>query len=125
MRSAFQVLKMFLDRGVPPTYTDILNQTVLYYVARENKINCVETLVKLGSQSLPTPRLQRQSPRPVRPNPALLRREVRLKPHAVEKDTHSSLSSSSNSARMLIARTAMGRQRSFIARGKGGRRRAR
>ena len=46
--SAYNVLKMFIDRGVLATYTDVLDQTVLYYVARENKINCVEILVKLG-----------------------------------------------------------------------------
>lgn len=46
--SAFQVMKMFIEKGVVPTYTDILNQTVLYYVAREGKANCVEMLLKLG-----------------------------------------------------------------------------
>lgn len=37
-----------MEKGVPATYTDILNQTVLYYIAREGKLNCVEYLVKLG-----------------------------------------------------------------------------
>lgn len=41
-------MKMFIEKGVPATYTDILNQTALFYVAREGKVNCVELLVKLG-----------------------------------------------------------------------------
>lgn len=48
INSALKVLQFFVERGVPATYTDILNQTVLYYIAREGKLNCVEYLVKLG-----------------------------------------------------------------------------
>ena len=39
---------MFIDRGVLATYTDTLNQTVLYYAAREGKVNCVDMLLKQG-----------------------------------------------------------------------------
>eukprot|EP01022_Parablepharisma_sp_SALTPOND_P004542 TRINITY_DN120490_c2_g1_i1.p1 TRINITY_DN120490_c2_g1~~TRINITY_DN120490_c2_g1_i1.p1 ORF type:complete len:633 (+),score=39.58 TRINITY_DN120490_c2_g1_i1:249-1901(+) len=46
--TALQVMKMFIERGVPATYTDILNQTVLYYAAREGKLNCVDLLQTLG-----------------------------------------------------------------------------
>jgi ankyrin repeat protein len=41
-------MKMFIDKGVVATYTDILNQTVLYYAAREGKTNCIDMLLKLG-----------------------------------------------------------------------------
>ena len=41
-------MEMLINKGVPPKYTDILNQTVLYYVAREGKIKCVDMLVNLG-----------------------------------------------------------------------------
>jgi len=43
------VLKFFIDKGVLATYTDILNQTVLYYASREGKANCIDLLVKLGT----------------------------------------------------------------------------
>ena len=46
--NALKVMKFFLDRGVAPTYTDILKQTVLFYVAREGKTNCVDMLISLG-----------------------------------------------------------------------------
>ena len=46
--TALQAMKMFIERGVPVTYTDILNQTVLYYAAREGKINCVDMLISQG-----------------------------------------------------------------------------
>lgn len=39
---------MFVEKGVPATYTDTLNQTVLYYIVREGKMNCVDMFLKLG-----------------------------------------------------------------------------
>ena len=42
---------MFIEKGIPATYTDTLTQTVLYYVAREGKLNCVDMLIKLGKSS--------------------------------------------------------------------------
>lgn len=47
--AAYQVLKMFIDKGVLATYTDVLGQTVLYYASREGKSNCIDLLVKLGT----------------------------------------------------------------------------
>jgi len=42
-------MKFLIEKGVPATYTDINNnQTVLYYVAKEGKANCVDLLVKQG-----------------------------------------------------------------------------
>jgi len=37
---------MFIERGVPATYTDVLNQTVLYYAAREGKLKCLNLLIE-------------------------------------------------------------------------------
>lgn len=45
--AAFQVTKALVERGVPPGYTDVLNQTVLYYAAREGKVKCAEYLISL------------------------------------------------------------------------------
>jgi len=45
---ALKLMQTFVNYGVQPTYTDILNQTVLYYVAREGKFNCVDFLVSKG-----------------------------------------------------------------------------
>jgi ankyrin repeat protein len=45
---AYLVMKAFIEKGVPPAYTDILNQTVLYYAAREGKLKCAEYLISLG-----------------------------------------------------------------------------
>jgi hypothetical protein len=60
MVSAAQVMKMLIDKGVLATYTDVLGQTVLYYVSREGKANCVDMLVALGKflRSHTFPRLQ-------------------------------------------------------------------
>ena len=41
-------MKMFIEKGVPVAYTDLLDQTVLYYACREGKANCIEMLVKQG-----------------------------------------------------------------------------
>ena len=49
--SALQALKFFIERGVQPSYTDILNQTVLFYAAREGKTNCIDLLLKQGKSS--------------------------------------------------------------------------
>ena len=48
---AYQVIKVFIERGVTPTYTDVLNQTVLYYAAREGKVKCAQYLLSLGSEA--------------------------------------------------------------------------
>jgi hypothetical protein len=45
-------MKMLIEKGVPASYADNLNQTVLYYVAREGKANCVDMLVKQGIDDL-------------------------------------------------------------------------
>ena len=64
---------MFLDRGVPAAYTDVLDQTVLYYIAREGKTNCVDLFVGLGtSDSNLACRLQCQSSRPLQTDSTLL-----------------------------------------------------
>ncbi len=39
-------MKIFVERGVPTQYTDILNQTALYYVSREGKIDGVRLLLE-------------------------------------------------------------------------------
>lgn len=54
---AKEVMEFLIDKGVPPTYTDILKQTVLYYVAREGKLDCVDMLVKQGMITVTIPRL--------------------------------------------------------------------
>lgn len=46
--AAYNAIKFFIDKGVNAGYSDILNQTALFYVAREGKANCVEILVKNG-----------------------------------------------------------------------------
>lgn len=43
-----RVMNMLIKRRVPVNYTDTLNQTALYYVARENQLKCVKMLVDLG-----------------------------------------------------------------------------
>jgi len=48
MYRCLKILQFFIEKGVSPTYTDILSQNVLYYIAREGKINCVDYLVNLG-----------------------------------------------------------------------------
>jgi len=45
---AYLVMRTFIEKGVPPAYTDILDQTVLYYAAREGKVKCAEYLISLG-----------------------------------------------------------------------------
>jgi len=45
---AIKVIEFFVDKGVPPVYTDILNQTVLYYTAREGKLDCCRFLIDKG-----------------------------------------------------------------------------
>ncbi len=68
-------MKMFIERGVLATYTDILNQTVLYYVSREGKANCVDLLVKLGMcrvVKITRKRLQCKSQGPVWTDPTVL-----------------------------------------------------
>ena len=37
-----------IKKGIKTTYTDILNQTVLFYVSREGKDNLVDILVSSG-----------------------------------------------------------------------------
>lgn len=46
---AFQVMKFLIDLHVPVNYKDTLKQTVLYYVARENQMKCVDMLLELGN----------------------------------------------------------------------------
>eukprot|EP00831_Metopus_contortus_P049723 TRINITY_DN4130_c0_g1_i4.p1 TRINITY_DN4130_c0_g1~~TRINITY_DN4130_c0_g1_i4.p1 ORF type:complete len:467 (-),score=54.60 TRINITY_DN4130_c0_g1_i4:135-1535(-) len=46
--NSLSVMKFFIEKGVSAVYTDILNQTVLFYAAREGKVNCVDMLIKLG-----------------------------------------------------------------------------
>lgn len=41
-------MKFLIEKGILPIYTDILNQTVLFYAAREGKSSCVDLLVKNG-----------------------------------------------------------------------------
>jgi len=40
--TALKVMKFFVEKKVNPAYVDILNQTALFYAARENKINCFD-----------------------------------------------------------------------------------
>jgi ankyrin repeat protein len=42
------VLKFLIEKRVPANYTDTLNQTVLYYAAREGKANCIDMLIASG-----------------------------------------------------------------------------
>lgn len=39
---------MLIDRGAPSGYTDTLNQTVLYYAAREGKLACIDLIIDKG-----------------------------------------------------------------------------
>lgn len=48
LNRSLKILQFFINKGVSPNYSDILNQTVLFYIAREGKINCVDYLVNLG-----------------------------------------------------------------------------
>lgn len=41
-------MKFLIEKGVEATYSDILNQTVLYYAAREGKTDCIDMLIQLG-----------------------------------------------------------------------------
>ena len=41
-------MKFLIDKGVDASYLDTYKQTVLYYVAREGKTNCVDLLVEHG-----------------------------------------------------------------------------
>lgn len=47
--SAFQVVKFLIEKKVPATYTDTLNQTALYYAAREGKTNCIDLFISSGT----------------------------------------------------------------------------
>jgi len=47
-------MKMFIERKVPVNYTDTLNQTVLYYVAREDQLKCLEMLMNHGKPFINT-----------------------------------------------------------------------
>jgi len=47
-------MKLLIEKGVSAGYEDILKQTVLYYVAREGKTNCIDLLIKAGNSSLVT-----------------------------------------------------------------------
>ena len=49
--SSYEIMKMFIEKGVPATYTDILNQTALYYVAMEGKIDATSLLLQHGISS--------------------------------------------------------------------------
>lgn len=42
-------MKMLIDKNVQVNYADTLNQTVLYYVARENQLKCVDMVIKQGT----------------------------------------------------------------------------
>lgn len=46
--NAKNVLKYFLEKGLDANYTDMLNQTALFYSAREGKIKCIELLIQNG-----------------------------------------------------------------------------
>eukprot|EP00824_Muranothrix_gubernata_P003531 TRINITY_DN1440_c0_g1_i4.p1 TRINITY_DN1440_c0_g1~~TRINITY_DN1440_c0_g1_i4.p1 ORF type:complete len:290 (-),score=24.91 TRINITY_DN1440_c0_g1_i4:8-787(-) len=48
--ASFEVIKMLVEKGVPATYTDILNQNVLYYIAREGNIKACLYLLDLGCE---------------------------------------------------------------------------
>jgi len=41
-------MKFLIGENVPVNYIDSLNQTVLYYAAREGKTNCIDMLVSSG-----------------------------------------------------------------------------
>lgn len=47
-------MKMFIELKVPVNYTDTLNQTVLYYVVRENQLRCVDMLISQGNSLINT-----------------------------------------------------------------------
>jgi len=40
--ASLKVMNFFVDKKINPAYVDILNQTALFYAARENKINCFD-----------------------------------------------------------------------------------
>ena len=42
------MMSILVNKGIPVSYTDTLNQTVLYYVARENQVKCIDMLISLG-----------------------------------------------------------------------------
>ena len=42
-------MKMLIEKGVSVTYVDVLQQTVLFYVAREGKLECIDLLIKSGN----------------------------------------------------------------------------
>jgi ankyrin repeat protein len=41
-------MQYFVECGVDPTYKDKIQQTPLYYAAREGKVNCSKYLIGLG-----------------------------------------------------------------------------
>ena len=43
-----EAFKIFLERGVDITYEDVLKQTVLFYLAREGHVDCIQLAVENG-----------------------------------------------------------------------------
>lgn len=46
--TALQALELFVERGVDPNQKDKINQTCLYYAARESKFSCCKFLLEKG-----------------------------------------------------------------------------
>ena len=45
---AFETIKCLINEGVPANHLDVMNQTALFYIARQGKINCVDILIQNG-----------------------------------------------------------------------------
>ena len=45
---ALKIMQYFIEKKVNPSYVDILNQTALFYAARENKAKCIDLFAENG-----------------------------------------------------------------------------